>query len=75
MQNRLLIHCKGYDTRRVAKKFVGAKKKADRIDDAVVKHNGLEEAVLQCRSEHRLNHRGVVPDIERAPENFRDERR
>lgn len=47
----------------------------DRVNNSVVKDNRGEEALSQRWSKHRFDNRGVVPNIERAPENLRDQRR
>ncbi len=48
-------------------------KHADRVNDAVIEHDRFEKALLQCGSEQRLNNCRVVPDVERAPENLRND--
>ena len=46
-----------------------------RVNNSIVKDNRGEEALSQRWSEHRFDNGGVVPNIERAPENLRDQRR
>ena len=48
-------------------------KHADRINDAVIEYDRFEEALLQCGSEQRLNNCCVVPNVERAPEDLRND--
>ncbi len=48
-------------------------KHADRVNDAVIKYDRFEEALLQCGSEQRLNDCCVVPNVERAPEDLRND--
>src|SRR5579884_568018 len=48
-------------------------KDADRVNDTVVNHDRLEKAALQIRrTQQRLDDRGVVPDVECAAENLRN---
>ncbi len=47
-------------------------KNADRVNDAVIEYDRLEEPLLQCGSEQRLNNRRVVPDVESAPKDLRN---
>ena len=47
----------------------------DGINNGVVNHDGGEETLSQCLCEHWLNNGGVVPNVECAPENLRDQRR